>query len=92
MITTAILFLGLMLIIPLFTVFIEAFRKGIEAYFISFTDEYVIQAVKLTLIASLIAVPLNLFFGVCASWAIAKYSFFGKSFLITLIFICLCVA
>ena len=85
LITTAVLFLGLMLVVPLFTVFVEAFRKGIEAYITSFTDEYVIQAVKLTLIASLIAVPLNLFFGVCASWAIAKYSFFGKSFLVTLI-------
>lgn len=85
LIITAVLFLGLMLIVPLFTVFVEAFRKGIEAYFESFTDEYVIQAVKLTLITSLIAVPLNLVFGIAASWSIAKYSFFGKSFLITLI-------
>jgi sulfate transport system permease protein len=52
LITTAVLFLGLMLVVPLFTVFVEAFRKGIEAYLTSFTDEYVIQAVKLTLIAS----------------------------------------
>ena len=85
LITTAVLFLGLMLVVPLFTVFVEAFRKGIDAYFASFTDEYVIQAIKLTLITAIIAVPLNLFFGVCASWAIAKYSFFGKSFLVTLI-------
>lgn len=85
LIITAVLFLGLMLIVPLFTVFVEAFRKGIEAYFESFTDEYVIEAVKLTLITSLIAVPLNLVFGIAASWSIAKYSFFGKSFLITLI-------
>lgn len=85
LITIAILFLGLMLVIPLFTVFIEAFRKGFEAYITSFTDEYVIEAVKLTLITAIIAVPLNLVFGIAASWAIAKYSFFGKSFLITLI-------
>ena len=85
LIGTAVLFLGLMLVIPLLTVFTEAFRKGIDAYFHSFSNEYVIQAIKLTLITAIIAVPLNLIFGVCASWAIAKYSFFGKSFLVTLI-------
>jgi sulfate transport system permease protein len=73
------------LVVPLITIFAEAFRKGIEAYFESFNDEYVLQAIKLTLITASIAVPLNLVFGVAASWAIAKYSFFGKSFLITLI-------
>lgn len=85
LIFTAISFLFIMLLVPLITIFTEAFRKGIEAYFLSFDDEYVLQAVKLTVITALIAVPLNLVFGVCASWAIAKYSFFGKSFLITLI-------
>ena len=85
LIGTAITFLMVMLVIPLITIFAEAFRKGVEAYFISFEDEYVLQAIKLTLITAAIAVPLNLVFGVCASWAIAKYSFFGKSFLITLI-------
>lgn len=81
----AVSFLMIMLVVPLITIFAEAFRKGVEAYFISFEDEYVLQAIKLTLITAVIAVPLNLVFGVCASWAIAKYSFFGKSFLITLI-------
>ncbi|RBQ28158.1 sulfate ABC transporter permease subunit CysW [Aliarcobacter vitoriensis] len=78
-------FLMIMLVIPLITIFAEAFRKGYEAYFLSFNDEYVLQAIKLTFITAAIAVPLNLVFGVCASWAIAKYSFFGKSLLITLI-------
>jgi sulfate/thiosulfate transport system permease protein len=85
LIGTAVAFLMIMLVVPLITIFTEAFRKGIEAYFTSFSNEYVIQAIKLTLITAAIAVPLNLIFGVCASWAIAKYSFFGKSFLITLI-------
>ena len=85
LIFTAISFLSIMLLVPLITIFAEAFRKGFEAYFLSFNDEYVLQAIKLTVITALIAVPLNLVFGVCASWAIAKYSFFGKSFLITLI-------
>lgn len=85
LIGTAVLFLLVMLVAPLITIFVEAFRKGIEAYFVSFNDAYVLQAIKLTLITAAIAVPLNLVFGVCASWAIAKYSFFGKSLLITLI-------
>jgi sulfate transport system permease protein len=85
LIFTAVSFLTIMLLVPLITIFVEAFRKGIEAYFLAFNDEYVFQAIKLTVITALIAVPLNLVFGVCASWAIAKYSFFGKSFLITLI-------
>jgi sulfate transport system permease protein len=85
LIATAVAFLSIMLVVPLITIFAEAFRKGIEAYFNSFTNEYVIQAIKLTLITAIIAVPLNLIFGLAASWAIAKYSFFGKSFLITLI-------
>lgn len=78
-------FLLIMLVAPLITIFAEAFRKGVEAYFLSFEDEYVLSAIKLTLLTAIIAVPLNIVFGICASWAIAKYSFFGKSFLITLI-------
>ncbi|MCT7606697.1 sulfate ABC transporter permease subunit CysW [Aliarcobacter butzleri] len=85
LITTAITFLAIMLVVPLITIFAEAFRKGVEAYFLSFEDEYVLSAIKLTFITAIIAVPLNLVFGLAASWAIAKYSFFGKSFLITLI-------
>ncbi len=85
LIGTALSFLTIMLVVPLITIFVEAFRKGFEAYFESFNDEYVLEAIKLTFITALIAVPLNLVFGVCASWAIAKYSFFGKSLLITLI-------
>ncbi|MFY4787010.1 sulfate ABC transporter permease subunit CysW [Aliarcobacter butzleri] len=85
LITTAITFLAVMLVVPLITIFAEAFRKGVEAYFLSFEDEYVLSAIKLTFITAIIAVPLNLVFGLAASWAIAKYSFFGKSFLITLI-------
>ena len=81
----AVAFLLIMLVVPLITIFAEAFRKGYEAYFLSFNDEYVLSAIKLTFITAAIAVPLNVIFGICASWATAKYSFFGKSFLITLI-------
>ena len=85
LIATAVTFLMIMLVMPLITIFAEAFRKGYEAYFESFTNEYVLQAIKLTFITAAIAVPLNLVFGVAASWSIAKYSFFGKSVIITLI-------
>lgn len=84
LIGSAVAFLMIMLVVPLITIFAEAFRKGYEAYFQSFTNEYVLEAIKLTFITAAIAVPLNLVFGVAASWAIAKYSFLVK-FLITLI-------
>ena len=81
----AVAFLIIMLVVPLITIFAEAFREGYEAYFLSFNDDYVLSAIKLTFIAADIAVHLNVIFGICASWAIVKYSFFGKRFLITLI-------
>ena len=81
----AIAFLSLFLFVPLAAVFAEAFRKGAAAYFASFSDPYAFSAIKLTLLVAIIAVPLNLVFGMAASWAIAKFSFRGKSLLITLI-------
>lgn len=81
----ALVFLGLFLFVPLAAVFTEALRKGWEAYFASFNEPDALAAIKLTLTASLIAVPLNLVFGVAAAWAIAKFQFKGKSLLITLI-------
>ena len=70
---------------PLLAVFVEALRKGWETYAIALTDPDALSAVKLTLLAAVIAVPLNLVFGVAAAWAIAKFEFRGKHFLITLI-------
>jgi sulfate transport system permease protein len=78
-------FVGVFLVLPLATVFIEAFREGSGAYFATFKDPAAWSAIKLTVISAAIAVPLNLIFGVAASWAIAKFDFPGKSFLITLI-------
>ncbi|MEZ0289227.1 MAG: sulfate ABC transporter permease subunit CysW, partial [Methylophilus sp.] len=85
LITTALVFLGLFLLIPLAAVFSEALRKGWGVYLAAITDADALSAMKLTLIASLVAVPLNLVFGVAAAWAITKFDFPGKSFLITLI-------
>jgi sulfate transport system permease protein len=78
-------FLVLFLLMPLAVVFIEAFRKGAGAYFQSFTDPYAKAAIRLTLIVTMIAIPLNLIFGVTASWAITKFNFRGKGILLTLI-------
>lgn len=79
------LFLSIFLFIPLAAVFTEAFRKGVETYFASLVEPDAVAAIKLTLLAAAIAVPLNLIFGVAAAWAIAKFEFKGKSILITLI-------
>jgi sulfate transport system permease protein len=81
----ALLFLGFFLVLPLAAVFAEAFRRGIGAYFESFANADAWSAIKLTFIASAVAVPANLVFGVAAAWAIAKFEFPGKSLLITLI-------
>ena len=81
----AVLFLGLFLLVPLVAIFYEALGEGISAYLNSFTDEYALAAIRLTLLVALICVPLNTLFGVCAAWAITKYDFRGKSLLTTLI-------
>ena len=78
-------FLTLFLFVPLTAVFAEALRKGFGAYWASLRDPTALSAIKLTLITVAIAVPLNLVFGLAASWAIAKFEFWGKSVLITLI-------
>jgi sulfate/thiosulfate transport system permease protein len=78
-------FMGLFLLLQLAAVFVEAFRKGAEAYFASFQDPDALAAISLTLTVAAIAVPLNLVFGVAAAWAISKFEFPGKSLLVTLI-------
>lgn len=78
-------FISLFLLLPLAVVFLEAFREGLGAFLRSFQDPAAWHAIKLTLLATGIALPLNLVFGVAAAWAIAKFEFRGKSFLITLI-------
>jgi sulfate transport system permease protein len=78
-------FLSIFLFVPLAAVFTEAFRKGIETYFAALVEPDAVSAIKLTLLAAAIAVPLNLVFGIAAAWSIAKFEFKGKSILITLI-------
>ena len=81
----AVAFMAMVLVLPLVLVFVEAFRKGAETYFEAFSDRQSQQAIVLTLLVAVIAVPLNLVFGVAAAWCVAKYEFWGKSFLTTLI-------
>jgi sulfate transport system permease protein len=85
LIAIALVFLTLFLFIPLAAVFTEALKKGWEVYVEAVIDPDAVSAIKLTLIAAVISVPLNLVFGVSAAWAITKFEFRGKSILLTLI-------
>jgi sulfate transport system permease protein len=81
----AVVFMLAVLVLPLVLVFVEAFRNGAAEYFSSFADPQSQAAIRLTLLVAVIAVPLNLVFGIAAAWSIAKFEFPGKTFLITLI-------
>jgi sulfate transport system permease protein len=85
LIAIALVFIVLFLVLPLAAVFAEALRKGLGAYWLALLEPDAWAAIRLTLLTAVVAVPLNLVFGVAAAWAIAKYDFLGKSFLTTLI-------
>jgi sulfate transport system permease protein len=85
LISVSIGFLGLFIVLPLINVFVRAFAKGIEAYVAALTDPDSLAAIRLTLLAAGTSVALNVVFGLTAAWAITKFEFRGKSFLITLI-------
>jgi sulfate/thiosulfate transport system permease protein len=85
LISIALLFVLLFLVLPLAAVFTEALRKGLGAYLAALQEPDAWSAIRLTLVTAAIAVPLNLVFGVAAAWAIAKYEFRGKAFLTTLV-------
>ena len=85
LIAIALVFIALFLVLPLAAVFAEALRKGLGAYWLALLEPDAWAAIRLTLLTAVVAVPLNLVFGVAAAWAIAKYDFLGKSFLTRLI-------
>ena len=85
LIGVALAFMTLFLFVPLISVFFEAFKKGLDVYLAALVEEDALAAVRLTLLAAAIAVPLNLVFGIAAAWAIAKFDFRGKNALLTLI-------
>jgi sulfate transport system permease protein len=85
LITLSMAFIGLMLLIPLFTVFVEAFSEGIDVYREALLEPDALAAMRLTLTVAALVVPLNTLFGIAAAYAIARFSFRGKNFLTTLI-------
>ncbi|HVY70580.1 MAG TPA: sulfate/thiosulfate ABC transporter permease CysW, partial [Verrucomicrobiae bacterium] len=82
LILLALLFAGVFLLLPLINVFAQAFSKGWDEYRKALIEPDTLAAIKLTLLVAVITVPLNVFFGVAAAWAIAKFNFRGKSFLL----------
>ena len=85
LIAIAIGFISLFICVPLALVFIQAFSKGVEAYWSALSQPDTVAAIKLTLLVALVTVPLNTVFGVAAAWAITRFEFKGKSLLTTLI-------
>jgi sulfate/thiosulfate transport system permease protein len=85
LITLSLLFLGLVVVLPLGSVFAQALDKGVGEYLSRLWQEETRQAIALTLLTAALVVPLNTVFGVAAAWLIAKYRFPGKNLLITLI-------
>jgi sulfate transport system permease protein len=85
LIAFAVLYLGLFIFLPLATVFASALTKGFEEAWTAIQQPDALSAIWLTLLVAAIAVPLNAVFGICAAWAVSKYDFRGKSFLVSLI-------
>ena len=85
LIGTALAFLGLFVVVPLVAVFTYALQKGVGTYVASIVEPEALAAIRLTLLAAAIAVPLNLVFGLAAAWLIAKFRFTGRDLLLTLI-------
>ncbi len=84
-ITITVLFITCMLIIPLVSVIVNSLKEGIGFYIRSISTEYVRSALGVTFLATVIAVVINTFFGICAAWLLTKFSFRGKQILATLI-------
>jgi len=84
-IAVALLFMAVILFLPLFVIFFEALGSGLSLFREAVTDPETLSSIRLTLIVALVSVPVNTAFGLVAAWAISKYHFRGKAFLITLI-------
>lgn len=85
MITITVLFIFIMLVVPLVSVMASALKEGFGFYLKAVSTEYVVSALKVTLIATIFAVVINTFFGICAAWLLTRFSFKGKHILATLI-------
>jgi sulfate transport system permease protein len=85
LITIAILYLSLLLFIPLIAIFIKAFEQGAAVYIAAITESDALSAIRLTLLTTVIVVPLNTIFGIAAAWAVTKFRFKGKQVLLSLL-------
>ena len=85
LITSAVIILTLFLLLPLFAVFAEAFRRGWEVFLASLHEDAALSAIKLTLFAAAVSVPLNTLFGLSAAWLVTKFRFKGRAFLLSMI-------
>lgn len=85
LLSVSVVFVVVMLIVPLISVLANSLAEGWDFYVKALTTPYVLSALRLTLIATVIAVAVNTFFGLCAAWAISKFDFRGKHLLTTLI-------
>lgn len=85
LITTAILYLFLLLFVPLIAIFVKAFEQGAGVYVAAITESDALSAIRLTLLTALIVVPLNTLFGIAAAWAVTKFRFKGKQVLMSLL-------
>ena len=85
LITLSVLFVLIMLVLPLFSIIYSSLKEGFDVYIKSISTKYVWSALSVTLIATVIAVIINTFFGLCAAWGLTKFSFKGKQVLATLI-------
>jgi sulfate transport system permease protein len=81
----ALTYLGLVLFIPAINVFVQAFQGGVDPFFANLTEPAFLNAVKLTLIIAVIVVPINMVFGLCAAWAIARHQFWGRALVVSLL-------
>ena len=84
-ITIAVLFMVIMLVVPLFAVFYEAFKNGWQLYIASLVDPEALQAIKLTLITAAIVLPINMVMGIAIAWLVTRYQFKGKQLVTTLL-------
>ncbi|AEV67232.1 sulfate ABC transporter permease subunit CysW [Acetivibrio clariflavus] len=85
LITAALIFFSLVLLIPLVLVFIKAFEQGAGVYYAAIADPIALKAIKLTLLTIAVVVPINTVFGITAAWAVSKFKFRGKNLLVTII-------
>ncbi|WP_089139002.1 sulfate ABC transporter permease subunit CysW [Vibrio rumoiensis] len=85
LISLALFFVAILLVIPLISIFQQAFASGISTYFNNLSEPDTLHAIGLTLIVALLTVPINLVFGVMLAWSVTRFDFIGRKFLITLI-------